>query len=806
MKNPITAYMRWLHTQWPAGQVEKLPEVNDDYTTRVPGLYVVGDLTGVPLLKFSADSGARVVQRIVEDKTFEKRDASDDVVDIAIIGGGVSGFSAAKEAAARGLDYRLFEATQPFSTIVNFPKAKPIYTYPTDMTPSGSLQFREKSEVKEGLLEDLAEQTDEIDVTHARVSHVKRTGGAFEIHYTPQASSGGRESEVLRARRVIVGIGRSGNFRKLGVPGEDLDKVYNRLHDPADYCGQNVLVVGGGDSAMETAIALTTCGANVTLSYRKPEFSRPKPENAEKIRDLVEHPDRVHQISVETVEGDRVTTPSGGYQGAERQAGRLTLMMSSRVKQVREGEVDVEDADGEVRTLTNDAVFTMIGREPPLEFFRRSGVPIRGERSARWWLTLVIMIGVFTFLYQWKKSGTWLPLAEWWEAREWFPFGLPDWLASLGPVLADPAGPLGTLRLSMGSPGFWFSLLYCSLIVVFGVRRIHRRRTPYIKWQTITLMAIQCVPLFLLPYLVFPWMGHLGLFDGGLGQAFADALFPAVDYDPHGREYWRAFGLILAWPLFIWNVFSNEPLTWWLIISLVQTFVLIPLGIYFWGKGVYCGWVCSCGAMAETLGDMHRHKMPHGPIWNRVNMIGQVFLAIALLMAAFRIASWVWPDAWVGEAYLAMLGPSKYHGVAVLNYAWFVDLFWAGILGFGLYFHFSGRVWCRFACPLAALMHIYARFSRFRILADKSKCISCNVCTSVCHQGIDIMNFANKGLPMADPECVRCSACVQQCPTGVLYFGQVDRGGNTIATDPAWLGASPVRMAELRVNGKSVAN
>jgi MinD superfamily P-loop ATPase len=92
-------------------------------------------------------------------------------------------------------------------------------------------------------------------------------------------------------------------------------------------------------------------------------------------------------------------------------------------------------------------------------------------------------------------------------------------------------------------------------------------------------------------------------------------------------------------------------------------------------------------------------------------------------------------------------------------------------------------------------MHIYARFSRFRILADKKKCISCNVCTSVCHQGIDIMNFANKGLPMEDPECVRCSACVQSCPTGTLQFGQINRKtGQMIKIDS--LPASSVLMAE----------
>ncbi|MBM2842000.1 MAG: FAD-binding protein, partial [Bacteroidetes bacterium] len=129
------------------------------------------------------------------------------------------------------------------------------------------------------------------------------------------------------------------------------------------------------------------------------------------------------------------------------------------------------------------------------------------------------------------------------------------------------------------------------------------------------------------------------------------------------------------------------------------------------------------------------------------------------------------------------------------NYKYVVDLFLAGAVGYGAYFWFSGRVWCRFACPLAALMHIYARFSRFRILANKKKCISCNVCTSVCHQGIDVMNFANKGLPMEDPECVRCSACVQSCPTGVLQFGQIDRStGAVIKIDG--LDASPVLMRE----------
>jgi polyferredoxin len=310
-------------------------------------------------------------------------------------------------------------------------------------------------------------------------------------------------------------------------------------------------------------------------------------------------------------------------------------------------------------------------------------------------------------------------------------------------------------------------------------------------------MAIQVLPLFLLPEVLLPWAGHNGWFDSGFGKWLADQFFPAADYG-HGREYWRAYGFILAWPLLVWNFYTEQPLWGWLVLGCLQTFVFIPLIIRRWGKGAYCGWICSCGALAETLGDAHRHKMPHGPGWNRLNMIGQVFLFFAAAIMLFRIVGWIVPgNDWSDRSFTYL---AKGSGLPLLNYSYMVDLVFAGVLGVALYFHLSGRVWCRFACPLAALMHVYARFSQFRILADKNKCISCNVCTSVCHQGIDVMNFANKGLGMADPQCVRCSACVQSCPTGVLQFGRVNRKtGETIDTD--LLPASPVRISELSDRG-----
>ncbi len=818
--NLLTRYTRWLHTRWPAGRVEVLPVVDDGGGTNVAGLYVIGDLAGVPLLKLSVNAGVRVARRVAAELGGRPGNANQQVLDLAIIGGGAAGFAAAKEAQALGLHCLLIEASQPFATIADFPKAKPIYTYPAGLALEGGLTFHAKSRVKEGLLEDLREQTVEQGLRWAlgRVSHVEKDGRSFQVVLADKLteSEAGTSGDAawavgrqrIKARRVVVAIGRSGHYRKLDVPGQELDhKVFNRLHDPKDYDGRDVLVVGGGDSAAEAAIALTKSGANVTLSYRRGALSRPKPVNRQMLLALARNPEA--EAHVESASDVRQSSSLEMGMQAAQAPGRLELLLGCEVGAIHEGAVDLVLADGGRRTLENDAVFAMIGRDPPLDLFRRSGVQLRGQRNATWWVTLIGFLALCLWLYHWKKPDAWIAgfppfswlanLGVWWRDRGWLPYNLPEAWASLGGAFSNPANLLGTLKGSVGEPGFHYTVAYCACVVIFGVRRIRRRRTPYVTWQTLVLMAIQCLPLFVLPYVLLPWAGHNGWFDGGWSKAAADALFPPVDYG-HGREYWRAFGLILAWPLFIFNVFTDQPLWAWLAISVVQTFVFIPLIIFFWGKGAYCGWICSCGALAETLGDTQRHKMPHGPFWNRLNMLGQVFLVFAVVLLGLRVTGWAMgPESWAARGFDYGL-----NRMPLVNYAWMVDLLWASVLGVGLYFHFSGRVWCRFACPLAALMHIYTRFSRFRILADKKRCISCNVCTSVCHQGIDVMSFANKGQPMADPQCVRCSACVQSCPTGVLSFGQVDRAGHEISRDPLWLAASPVLIAEhqITVNGK----
>ncbi len=785
--NPIKRYTRWLHTAWPAGTVERLPDVHDDGTTKVPGIRVVGDLTGIPLLKFSADTGAKAVHAILKETDFSsKRGSEDGVYDLAIIGGGVSGMSAAIEAKKAGLNFVILEASQDFSTIVNFPKGKPIYTYPTEMVPAGEVQF--EADVKEDLVEELEAQRDDagIETKRVRVEYIERKSGVLHLHVAG-------DNEDVKALRVIVAIGRSGNFRKLGVEGESLDKVYNRLHDPQEYSGQNALVVGGGDSAIESAIALAVAGAKVTLSYRREELSRAKPENIDQLNELVANPSAT--VGVEHPSSERVTTSFTPEMCAKVGEGSVCMALATEVKEMRESEVDLKDKDGGISTLPNDVVFSMIGREPPLDFFRRSGIPIRGEWPIRRIVAFSSFMLFCIFLYHWKKELSELPIGTWFKNRGWFPNNVGGWWDAVGGWVADasnrPKNLLFTLRKSMSSAGFYYSLAYCLCVFIFGLRRIRRRKTPYVKLQTWTLITIQVIPLFILPEIVLPWAGRNGWFaDGSSGAAFADQFFERYDDVGVERAYWRAYGFILAWPLFVANVFTDKPMWGWLIIGFLQTFVLIPLIIRRWGKGAYCGWICSCGALAETMGDNHRHKMPHGPKWNRLNMVGQVVMLFAFMLLLLRIVGWALPDSFASSLY-----DKAYKKIPYLNYNWIVDVMFAGVIGVGCYFWFSGRVWCRFACPLAALMHIYTRFTRFRIFADKKKCISCNVCTSVCHQGIDIMNFANKGLGMRDPECVRCSACVQSCPTGVLTFGRLDATNNPIHDRIA---ASPVQMQEGR--------
>ena len=750
-------YFKWLQRGNPTGIPDRFPELKNKFETSVPGLYCIGDLTGIPLIKLAAESGHELIERLQADESFQasrRKNKDPEIQDLLIVGAGPAGVAASLRALELGFRHLLIESSRKFNTIANFPAAKPIYVTPADPPMKSALVFGEGT--KETLLDELQKDIAGKPLPIREGEMVKRIIKESE-HFTIETTQA-----KYKALRVIVAIGKSGNERMLGVPGEKLPKVFTRLIDPGEYHDADILVVGGGDSAVEAAVALAKAGNRVTLSYRQKALSRPKEQN------LLAFEERVKD-------------------------GSITPMFESTVVEIRENDVVIAGKTGS-RVLPNQAVFGLLGTEIPIDFFQRSHIRLEGEKHFADRVKIAALLLFASVLY----FGIRAPLTPVSSLAEFFALparllrkpwpqmlnGLCAWfsLLALAPCLVYLAGHFLVHRtryftsawnrfkygyfLSMAlwfpylyvaykllghgplfaGMGHWYTAFYSLTIVIFGLRRMKVNPTGYIRRQTVALMSIQVIPLFILPMFVLPFLGA----QGWLPDWVMTGVFP------HG-SYWRAYGLVLAWPLFIHNLATGNPTLFWLAVGLMQTFAIIPFMVYKWGKGAYCGWICSCGALAETLGDEYRTTAPHGSGAKKWENAGQAVLWFALLVTLL---------AWLAGARGHPLA-----GLASSMYALVVDLVFAGVLGVGVYFFLSGRFWCRFLCPLAALMHIYARFSPYRIFANKKRCISCNICTKVCHMGIDVMNYANKGIPMNDVQCVRCSACVVSCPMQVLTFG-----------------------------------
>lgn len=801
--NPIRKYFNWLQKDNPTGEVEKYPEIDEKGETSLKGVFIVGDLTGIPLLKLAAESGKRAIDYFNGDDVFQKQrknNSDSEINDILIIGAGPAGVAAGMEAIKHNYNFKILESAKRFSTIINFPKGKPIIAAPDEYSQESDLKINEG--VKESLLDELNDQIKNIDlpiVEGVVVEKIEKKGDHFEII---------TNDTTFKSLRVVLAIGKSGNARTLDVPGEDLPKVFNRLIDPEEAKDEDVLVVGGGDSALETAIAVADCAKSVALSYRKSSFSRPKEQNEVKLNKLVEE-------------------------------GKIKLLLETNVKKIKENSVVLLDKESKEIELDNSMVFTMIGKELPIDFFRRSDIKIEGELSlvAKLQFALLLLFaGVLYFgkssadFYEsffgkvdsWGKVFTSILSGEFWykffslpevlfsslfsdSVRIWsvtkyinavvayFSFvafvllGVyllyrfirdyaPDvklnwqtfkyaYFISIGIFFAVVffGGRYYGLELLGKSQGFWYTGFYSLTILIFGLRRMKIKPTRYIKLQTSALILIQALPLFILPEFVFPLLGKIGALGGENGFVFTQ-VFPK-------ESYWRSYGFILAWPLNFSNLYNSNITTFWLVFSVLQTFVIIPYIVYRWGKGAYCGWICSCGALAETLGDEYRTLAPHGQKAKKWENFGQWALLAAFIITGLKLVSVLY------NINIPIINEKVSYAADFMHKFYYIgiDVIFAGVLGVGVYFFMSGRVWCRFGCPLAAWMHIVNRFSRYRIFADKKKCISCNICTKVCHMGIDVMNYANKGIPMNDVECVRCSACVVNCPTEVLSFGSLPK-------------------------------
>lgn len=674
---------------------EITPIIDNRYQSSVKGIYVIGDVTGIPLVKIAANHGAEVIDKMQRNKAFERGNAGGNSangadngqLDVVIIGGGPGGLSAAIEAEKKNLKYVVLERSHAANTVRGFPPGKKVYSEPRYLQNHSGLQVegdREKSEFLD--MVDHAIRDNNLKIKEG--VEVKRIRKKGEHDFEVEVANG----SPFPARNVIVAIGRQGEARKLNVPGEDkAHKVVYRLHTPKDYEDNDVLIVGGGNSAIEAALMLMD-NNHVTLSYRREEFFRLKQDNREAIEAAI----------------------------AED---KLTVLFESNVKEIREDEVDIE-VQGEQRTLPNDYVLVLIGTLPPVDFLLDTGMELDGVWTKKRviYCAIGILIGYFTYFQSKHFSLTPVP-----EGSDQIYLPGFAWMFNL---LSDRFSNLYS----------FYYLLYFTGILGFGLYWGFRYKNRLVWRRNLS-------------NIFFNWTLWWGL--------------PTLLVALWGKNPWTPLltRSLNAWPLNM-TAFDLDPIagqgepSWWtavavfgVIWAVFLTFVILPVFTLFFGK-FYCSHICSCGALAETVGSSFRHRGPKGDNARWIERFGYVVIPLAVLVTVLHL--------------MGIDTPFGYYNSLV-------GTFFAGALAIGVYPFLGQRVWCRYWCPLAFWMNFWGRWSRFKISAEPGKCIDCNICNQYCQMGIDIKSRALQGLPVTlkDSPCVGCSECIVRCPMEILHLGEL---------------------------------
>lgn len=316
-----------------------IPHVSPDFETNVPGIFIAGELGGMGLIRKAAEQGRQAMEAVRK-----RADGSHDL-DVLIVGCGPAGLSAGLAAIQHQLRYRVIEQEESLGgAVYHYPRNKITMTAPVKLALIGQVKFGEVS--KEQLLEfwqDVVRRTGLTVSFRERLTGIERRGDGFVVQ-TDRGS--------FSTRSVLLAMGRRGTPRKLDVPGEESSKVVYRLVDAEQYRGRRVLVVGGGDSALEAAIALgEQPGTAVTLSYRGEAFSRVKAKNRERLEAL-------------------------------RAAGRLQVWLGSKVIAIEQKTVRLEHA-GPPQALPNDAVIVCAGGELPTPLLRQVGIRFETKFGTR---------------------------------------------------------------------------------------------------------------------------------------------------------------------------------------------------------------------------------------------------------------------------------------------------------------------------------------------------------------------------------------------------------------------------------------
>jgi len=312
-----------------------IPVVKPNFETDVPGIFIAGELGGMGLIRNAIEQGRQAMQSINDMlKVGHNNDH-----DLVIVGAGPAGFSATLGAKVGNLRSVTIEQETLGGTVAHFPRRKLVMTQPAELPMVGKVKFTEV--LKEELMEfwQRVETDTAVSINYKeRVDTITAAPGGVGYMVTTNRAS-------YNTRTVLLAIGRRGSPRQLGVPGEELPKVAYRLIDPEQYRDQHVLVVGGGDSALEAATSIAEePGTNVTLSYRSGSFSRAKQKNREKVE-------------------------------AMENGNRLRVLLNSNVKEISDGSITVAVGD-DTEEVENDSVIISAGGILPTAFLQKIGIKV----------------------------------------------------------------------------------------------------------------------------------------------------------------------------------------------------------------------------------------------------------------------------------------------------------------------------------------------------------------------------------------------------------------------------------------------
>lgn len=308
-----------------------LPEVDTHFESSRPGVFIVGELGGMGLIKNAMIQGLQAASHLGAALAST---AQSETLDVVIVGAGPAGLGCAAALKQAGLRFSVLERDALGGAVTVFPRHKVVMTETVELPGWGNFGKRLMS--KEELVEGLQSVVRDLELPireGVRVDAIRGEDGAFEV----ETSKG-----MVRAKKVVLAIGRRGTPRRLGVPGEDSAKVTYALLDPEQYEGKRMIVVGGGDSAVESALALADFADDVSLVYRKPSFNRCRAAN-------------------------RLALDAAVAQG------RVRLMTQAQVAGIEPDAVSIRTAGGTTR-MGNDFVIVCAGGELPVGFLSRIGI------------------------------------------------------------------------------------------------------------------------------------------------------------------------------------------------------------------------------------------------------------------------------------------------------------------------------------------------------------------------------------------------------------------------------------------------